>query len=75
MSSVFINFFDQRFCDLTTHENDSSSCHMNLAEASALMWCHLVANWIWKESTIAAVLDLDKRQRVGARFGEKKSSC
>ena len=26
-----------------------------------------------EESTIAAVLDLDKKPRVGARFGEKKS--
>ena len=37
------------------------------------MWRHLAVNWIWKESTIPVVLDLDKRQRVGARFGEKKS--
>ena len=48
---------------------------MDLAEAKALTWHHLAANWIWKESTIAAVLDLDKRPRVGARFGENKSWC
>ena len=48
---------------------------MDLAQATALTWHHLAANWIWKESTIAVVLDLDKRQRVGARFGEKKSLC
>ena len=28
-----------------------------------------------EESTIAAVLDLDKKLRVGARFGEYESSC
>ena len=43
---------------------------MDLAEATALTWRHLAAaNWIWKESAIAAVLDLDKKPRVGARFG------
>ena len=36
---------------------------------------HLADNWIGKESTIAAVLDLDKKLRVGARFGENKSWC
>ena len=48
---------------------------MDLAEATVLMWHHLDANWIQKESRIAAVLDLDKRPRVGARIGENKSSC
>ena len=46
---------------------------MDLAEAMALTWHHLAANW--KESTIAAVLYLDKKLRVGARFGENKSQC
>ena len=53
---------------------------MDLAEATVLTLRHLaVANWIRKESRIAAVLDLDKRPRVlvldlekirvSARFG------
>ena len=48
---------------------------MDLAEATALTWRHLAGNWIWKESAITAVLDLDKKPRVGARFGEDKSWC
>ena len=48
---------------------------MDLTEATVLTWRHLAANWIWKELAIAAVLDLDKKLRVGARFGENKSSC
>ena len=48
---------------------------MDLAEATGLTWCHLAANWIRKESRIAAVLDLDKRSIVGARFGEIESWC
>ena len=48
---------------------------MDLAEATVLMWHHLAANWIWKELRIAVVLDWDKKLRVGARFGENKSSC
>ena len=48
---------------------------MDLAEATVLTWRHLAANWIWIESRIAVVLDLDKRPRVGARFGENKSWC
>ena len=43
---------------------------MDLAEATVLTWRHLVANWIRKESRIAVVQDLDKRPRVGTRFGE-----
>ena len=45
---------------------------MDLAQATALMWHHLAANWIWKESTIAAVLDLDKRQELGLDLEKKK---
>ena len=41
---------------------------MDLAKATVLMWRHLATNWIWKESTIATVLDLDKRLRVGANL-------
>ena len=48
---------------------------MDLAETTALMWRHLAANWIWKESAIADVLDLDKKPRVGTRFGGNKSPC
>ena len=48
---------------------------MDLAKATTLTWRHLAANLIWKESTIAVVLDLDKKPRVGARFGENKSWC
>ena len=43
---------------------------MDLAKATVLTWRHLVANWIRKESRIAVVQDLDKRPRVGTRFGE-----
>ena len=48
---------------------------MDLAEATVQTWRHLAANWIWKESRIAVVLDLDKRPRVSARFGENKIWC
>ena len=48
---------------------------MDLAEDTTLTWHHVAANWIWKESAIAVVLDLDKRPRVGARFGENERSC
>ena len=46
---------------------------MDLAKATPLTWRHMAADWIGKESTIAAVLDLDKKLRVGAIFGENKS--
>ena len=37
---------------------------MDLAVATALTWRHLGAKWIWKESTIAAVLDLNKNREL-----------